>query len=381
MQLAPKPWTHDHTHRLFHISLGLCFAFIAGTFSAGLVVAWMQTSASTTPVSHNVAIRAQVGDVEPGPTETGPNGSTPVPSPTLLQVPVPANPWVTVSAVAAHNQVVQTPQGQVAMPAFDTRRPVFAGATNISNALIFIQVSSQNVIYSTAIADSQGQWRWQAPEDLAVGIHKIYVTARDQDNSAVFASAALDFYVNPASPSETPKPITPVTGLLKGLFGIFVSIPDQYKIVPPGSSVVADLRFFSGGSGDGGPQDIQYIMVGPDNDIVFEVTETIPPGKELAFRKTFITHPNARPGVYRIIVKTPRLENVAVASDTFEIRPLPGQEGSLQRNIYVTPVALGLMASLLLLFVFLTALTYHRVWKLTHTIKKHMENSQEKGNK
>jgi hypothetical protein len=144
-------------------------------------------------------------------------------------------------------------------------------------------------------------------------------------------------------------------------------------MVPAGSQVVASLRIYSADFPDA--KDIKYTVIGPANDTVFDVTESISSGKELAFRKTFITHPDARSGTYIIKVKIPGLINTAVASDTFEITPGGSPAQSSQTTIFVTPVALASLGSLLLLFIVLSVVTHRRVTALTHVIKKQSQTS------
>lgn len=367
--VRPKPWTRHHTHRLFHISLGLVFAYIIGMLSAGLVVAWWQVSASD-----EVTISARIGDVEPGPTVIGGGGSgggpVPIANPPVTEPTQPIEePKVDLESLMpdAQQQVIDSPAGPIKVYIFNTRRPPFKGVTSMPFALIFLEVHSDFVLHGTAQADEKGRWQWYPPEDIAPGPHKLLVTTVDPNNPARVARASLDFYIETNAPSKTPKPIVPVSNaFFKELFGIFLTIPSQYKAVAAGDNVVADLRLYS--QGDTVTKDIKYSVVGPDNDVVLEVSETLPLGEEIAFKKTFITHPGARAGTYTIHVKVPNLINTAVASDKFLILSPP--TGLAGTSVPTTPLMIEMLLALLLLFIVLTIFAYRRVLVLTRRIRE-----------
>jgi hypothetical protein len=89
MQLKPTVWTHHHTHRLFHLSMGLCLTFVAGTIVTGLVSVWLSAGAVNQDVTGGpVVIEAVVPGVTPGPISGG-GGPAPVPPPTPTPTPTP----------------------------------------------------------------------------------------------------------------------------------------------------------------------------------------------------------------------------------------------------------------------------------------------------
>ncbi len=259
MQVKPDQWTHHHTHRLFHISIGLCFAFAALTIIIGMITVWFNVSAGTISLSNNLTVTATVAGISPGPIVPSPGGGT-NPSPPV------ANPTVTIRAEPA-GQVPQQPitVGSQTKQAyvFSTPYPAFSGHTSLNNALVFLSIQGDYPFYSTATASAQGDWLWQSPIQMSPGTYFITATVYSNRDSSKYGSASAYFIVqngkvapvNPGPP-QSPLPSYPSHGSSgSGSAPSYGTSPSGIgSSTPPSGSASGSSGPGSSGSGSGGQQ-------------------------------------------------------------------------------------------------------------------------------
>lgn len=68
------------------------------------------------------------------------------------------------------------------IPRTTNRTPTFVGRCNIPFAIMDYELR-QPPILGTGRADKDGLWRWIVPQELSYGIHTLYVTATDPNDS------------------------------------------------------------------------------------------------------------------------------------------------------------------------------------------------------
>ncbi len=365
MRTHPKQWTHHHTHRMYHLSLGVCFSFIAATLLWGSTLAWWQAQAD------NLAISAIVGGINPGPTVITGSGDSHPPAPQ----PAPAPPKVNIDLPS------QLPEQEITLAGgektlayvFPTARPGFSGNTNIPNALVFLEIHSDQVIRSTTVADGDGYWQWTAPTDVVSGFHTLTITAQHPEDSTVRAVSTMNFFI-PAehAPVISPSPelLQPDVGNKASLLDVFVRIPQQSKQIQPGSDVLAQVKLINFGSA-GNPVDVpvEYTIENSGGEIIMQIRETVAVATQLAMLKTFYTSPQLAEGTYTIIARAPTTDAIALASDTFQV------EGSPVAVLSHTPpmnytLIYQILIGLFCLFVLIAYFEYKNAAALSLAIKR-----------
>lgn len=377
MQTYPEQWTHHHTHRLFHISMGLCFGFIVLTIVMGMVVIWLGASASGDPISETVNLSALVGGINPGPITGGGGGPTPVP-------PI-GNPTIT---------IVAEPKGQVPTQplvvgpktfsayVFTTSYPAFSGQTSVANSLVFLKIQGQQAFNSTAMANSKGDWFWLSPITLSPGTYYITATVYDSQDLSKYGQTSTYFIIQPAQPSgggTTPLPggpklppiVIPPGQSVEQQFGVFFQILNEYKRVTAGNKVIGAITLvnkFSDKEIDN--QEIKYQVKGRDGNVIMESSDTVSFSKISRFLKTIYTAPRTRSGLYTVIVTSTFQGITSTASDTFVLEPvIPSVTVSSTEPTILWGVLLGL----LLLFLLLVAFAYYQARLVTRHINEHNE--------
>ncbi len=379
----PKPWTHHHTHRLYHMSVGLCFAFAALAMIGTMATVWLQAEAN--PVSHNVTISANVAGVSPGPVDPGGSSGSHI------------NPQQTSNPTIS---IVAEPQGTIPVVnsayVFSQQRPTFSGVTSVPNGLVFVTIRGAGELNSTTQATGAGQWSWQSPINLGEGSYTIRVAVFDSFDLTRSGSAQVAFVVDvpadqiplpsgvpptsqppgsgglpkpqtPAIPSEPSFPpiLTPEPDLM---FGLFFKILDKYKYVTAGENVSGAVSLVSNLQRQISNVEVKYVVTAPDGSPIVVTTDTLSFSKHSQFLKTFLTAPLTKPGDYTVTL-TATYEGVpSVASDTFRIiAPVSG--GGTITDKQKPVIIWSLLGLLWLLFIVLVIIAYRRIRHHTREIR------------
>ncbi len=384
IQIRPQPWTHHHAHRLFHLSMGICFGFAALVMVAGMGAFWMNANADTV-VDHDLLITATVGGVNPGPIDTGGSSGSRPPAST-------ANPSITIAA---------EPQGQVprivlgagsntvSAYAFNTLKPSFSGTTSVSNGIIFIYVEGPRILNSTARASTNGIWSWQAPDPFPVGTYTIVATVYDSYDLTKSASTKEYFTItNPAVPVEPGAPVTPTTpgtgkpgGSGTGndggtttppvtppvvnpnkVFGIFFEILDKYKTVQAGTKTVGWVSLVSNLERPIKDQEVKYIVTSPEGKVILESSDLVSFSKLSQFLKEFTLAPLTQPGEYTLRISSTYNGIESVSSDKFTVTAAPTAATVAPQGV---AIIWSLLILLLILFLVLMIIAYR--WVRHHT--------------
>lgn len=380
MKIRPKKWSHHHVHRLYHISMGLCFVFIVLVIITGMVAFWLQAKADDNlPKTKIVNITAQVGGINSGPISEG-NVVPVAPGKQIPTVTIYAEPY---------GQVPQKPlvlNGQtVPAYAFGVANPAFSGQASAGNSLLFISVQGPTSLNSTALAGNDGKWLWQSPQTLLPGTYLITVTVYNQNDFSKFSTAKTWFTVSPvaggqsgsgASSGENSHPGVvdqPVVG--KPLFGIFFEVLKEYKKINVGDKVVAAITIVRNGSNEQVQnQIIEYKVVGVDGAVIMESKDSVSFSQMSRFLKTILTAPKTKPGVYTVIVTSTYQGIISTASDTFVLEDvLPGTSSTIASPESAPVILWGALVGLLLLFLFLVLVAYHQVRLVSRHIREHDE--------
>lgn len=386
MKFKPEQWTHHHTHRLFHISLGLCFGFISVIIVSGMAAAlFTATADDNTPKSGNLIVAAQVEGVNPGPIDPGHFGSKP-PVATV-------NPTIT---------IVAEPKGQVpqqgSVYVFNTQFPAFSGVASVPNGLIFITIRGQEDLNSTAQADVYGQWYWKSPEALPEGKYGVTAAVFDSYDLTRSGSAKADFMIklplipqpptnnptntqtnsggtkpptpsNPSTPSTptTPEqptlPLPPVpTVPTNVLFGAFITVMPDYKTVETGKKVVVGVSLVSNSGKEVSNQRLDFKVTSPKGKIILQTSDIVSFSAHAEYLKTFYIAPATPEGEYTVTVTAVHYGIPSESSDTFNIKGAAAPVAQTAETVQQWPALLWvLMIMLLLLFIVLTIMAYHQV--------------------
>lgn len=380
LKLKPDQWTHHHTHRLYHISMGVCFGFISLAVVGVMATVWVRAGAI------DVSVTAQVNGISPGPI-TGGGGGGPAPAPT-------PNPQITMVAEPQGQitqQPINTPEGLRAADVFPNLRPTYSGTTSVSNGLVFLSISGSASLNSTAQADSSGNWIWQSPVELIEGSFSITATVYDSYDLTRSGSLKKYFIIElpaepiPGQPPQTgggsggtgtpggsggtggnPKPIptiptVPEEPTAEGdlQFGIFIKILDESKYVTSGDDVVAAIALVSNKGQQVVAQDIEYKIISPNNEVILETTDTVSFSKQAEFLKTFTTAPETPTGEYTLQVSSKYNGVTSRAQDKFRILSKATPTAATQEQ---GPIIIwSLLILLWLLFVVLLIIAYRQV--------------------
>lgn len=385
MKLQPEQWTHHHIHRLYHLSIALCFSFVTMAVSVGLMTSQSPARADSISGTNDVSIMASVPEISPGPIVPGGGGGgggcvpncTP-PGTGLQTITIIPEP----RGQIPQKEYMQNGQN-IRLYTFPTQYPSFSGTTSIPNALIFLIINTNPPLYSTARATSSGQWIWLSPVVLSNSLYNISVTAQAPTDDTVFARANLDFAV--ATTSQQQKPQGGGTGTTanppsgsgashSGPLNIFLEIPGLYKTINAGQKVLANIELVNNDpKHTPAPQDIAYRIENAQHETILEATDTVTLDKSVNFSKTFLTNPGARSGEYTVIGKIENKMSTAAASDTFTIRELkhPVTSGSNASKFIDWIQILGII--ILLLFALIAAIAYHNAHLISRAIRHEQE--------
>lgn len=250
------------------------------------------------------------------------------------EVPPPAeapSPSLTIISISGFEGISSTS----GLPQTTDTTPTFSGKTNIKNAYMFFELYTKPITGTTR-ADNEGNWSWTVPFPLSLGIHTLFITAVDPNDSSIRITSSLKFEVIsraitapifpiPAIPSipiieEKPKEI---------LFSINLTIPQEYKKIKPGESILVDIRVLNFNA-EVSPETktdigIDYLIENDKgNAILSNQEKRAVIGKEEFFSKTFKTPSNIEPGQYTFYAKmTWGEKDMASSSDSFEIISKP----------------------------------------------------------
>ena len=80
-------------------------------------------------------------------------------------------------------------------PKTTDRRPEFYGTSNIANGTVRLEVHSSPVIVAATTTNANGYWSWTPSSKLSYGLHTIYVTVIDPNDSSRTDAASFIFRV------------------------------------------------------------------------------------------------------------------------------------------------------------------------------------------
>jgi len=374
MQIRPEKWSHHHAHRLFHISMGVCFAFVAVVLAIGMVAIWLQAQADGSPKVELIQLTAMVGGVNPGPISSG-GSVTPPPTNQIPTITIYAEPRGQVP-----QKLVQFGQTTVMAYAFTVARPAFSGESSVPNSLIFLTIQGPQNLNSTALANGQGGWFWQSPQVLPKGTYLITATVYNPNDLSKYSSAQAYFTIEsqpgqdiPGSPGIVTPPGPAAGSSGSGgelLFGIFFEVLKDYKKVMVGDKVVGSITLVSNSGKEVENQVIEYQVIGIDGEVIMESSDTVSFSKIAKFLKVILTAPGTQPGLYTVIVKSTYQGFTSIASDTFVLEPaVPGAAEPGTGPIILWSALTGL----LLLFLLLVLVAYYQVRLVSRHIKEHNE--------
>jgi hypothetical protein len=362
MEIQPQTWTHHHVHRLFHLSQLAAYCFIVAALVGGSLSVWQESRAETISSSGNVTITANVEAVNPGPSVPSGGGVVyPIP-----QGPVtPGAPFVTIAPWSDQPLPVQNGQ-----PVFPTSYVKFQGSSNIVNALLFLDVTGQKELRSTAYLDSNGNWFWIAPAPLPNGQYTVTVTAKSQADAAIKASASLEFMVQVVAPGpQVPaQPAAPPTKKANAI-DVAVRIPERFKTIRPGDEFIANLDFFQSAPPVTKTEVlVRYRIEDDKHHSLMDDTETLLVPGHLSLIKSFSTSAALAEGQYALIVSVDTGQVITAASDTFAVFGSPVILLTSPTKIDYT-IAMQILLALALLFAFIAYFEYRKVAFLTRFIK------------
>jgi hypothetical protein len=375
MQYRPQPWTHHHVHRLYHLSMGICFSFVVLALIGGMTFG-MRASATDIVVSHDLHVSATVEGINPGPIEPPPsNGGSKPPVATV-------NPTVTIVA-EPQGHVPTRPLGNNTAYVFNDPRPIFSGTTSVPNGIVFLYIQGPVQLNSTAPANTAGQWLWQSPDNLPPGNYLITAVVYDSYDLTRYGTTHAYFIVgakgsNPGSGgtgpgsngsggSEGPPIVEPIQP--GKVFGLFFQILDQYKVVETGGELKAWVTLVSNNAKQITNQEVDYSVTSPTGRTILETKDMISFSKESQYLKTFNIAPNTPPGKYIIRAVSTYNGIQSVASDTFYLKQAPFVASVAPQG---PAIIWSLMLLLLLLFLLLVYITY--VYVRHHTRELNNEN-------
>ncbi len=370
MKIKPEQWTHHHIHRLFHISLGLCFGMAALVMVAGMGAFWMNASAVDVIDSDIVQLTATVAGINPGPVDN--------PSTTGSYRPpiVTVNPTITIVAepkdsIKQRNITV----GGTTAPAyvFENNRPSFSGTSSVPNGIIFLLIEGPQSLNTTTRAGLDGKWLWQAPNTFVPGVYAITASVFDSYDLTKSGNAKAYFIVpskiTPTTPgqpgTETPEypgtgtpPVIPPGESTNVIFGIFFEVSPEYKSVETGGKIVTWVTLVSNTGQQITDQDITYEIISPEGKVVVETKDTVSFSKQLQFAKTFNIAPLTPSGTYTVRVWSKYKGVESVASDKFTLREPVAAASVVPQG---PAVIWSLLILLFLLFLVLVIIAYRYV--------------------
>jgi hypothetical protein len=377
MRLSPPEWTHHHTLRMFHLSNLIVWISVIFVLAYGMSIVWLQTRGET------VAMSAVVPSITEGPiSEGGGSGGgifiDPLPR-TPGQAPINVAPSLTISPDPAYSILKQVRvNGQLEWRyVFSSNPPVFYGQTSIPNALVVLEIDSGPAIRGTTQADGAGQWFWAPPYLVSQGPHTLHVKVTDPLDDRISISASLDFYIEANAVNRTDQLFTnppPLQSGQKQLFNIFVEIPREYKIIAPGSQLLARIKLNESMQANRSVQaNLFYSIENAFQGRVLGSSETVKLTREARLIKPFYTNPAVPEGLYRLVVTVPSENALNVASDTFQVKegsgvPVGGSTGIKNNSLYSPLIFQGLLGMFFLFFL-IAYFEYTKFSLISKTIK------------
>ena len=334
MKTHPHRWSHHHTHRLYHISLLAVFAFALGFAVYGIF--WvLGSSLADNSQSTTSAVSATIEEIAPGTsTPVSTVGLGPLPTPASAPSSTPAFiPTIELFPANISKQFDFGASGKVFV--LTTSRPVLFGKTNIDSAEIILQISSstQAPLFITLAADPQGNFNWQAQQDLPDGAYEVQATATSPVNPSVSVETAVTIYIStqvsvppsavvplrPASPTA-PVPSGPAASARTPL--VFLKISPNTRQVRAGQTVVARLTLQGFGAINKPARvEVEFFITNYTGTVFPAGTETFTVAGRAAFDKDFYAASDARAGEYTITAKVSQPKYTLLASDSFTVRP------------------------------------------------------------
>jgi hypothetical protein len=392
---------------MYHISLGICFTFIALLVLYGILILFLSARADNPPPI-DLQLSGVVAEVNSGPTTviTSGGGGPPITPPT--KQPTLNTPYVTIdyayadtngaagqNAGISYEEVKLSDGTKVWARIYDIQLPQFSGLTNIPNALIYIQIQSANKnINSTSSVNANGAWAWNSLDQLSAGTYTFIVTAVDPNSNVIHASASEYFEVKiPAGSNTNPTQTTGKTGTGQTTTGtgqptsgqagtgqnnpstyVFVNIPANTKEVPPGGEIFVTVKFVNlNSNGQAIKIPAEYIIEDSNNNIVMDTTEDVSVVDQISLLKSFYISGELPEGDYTLIVKAPVAGAIAEASDTFTVKGNKVVTVSENGRINLTAVFQCLTA-LFLFFALIAYFEYYKVSAISKEIKKISED-------
>ena len=260
---------------------------------------------------------------------------------------------------------------QVVVPVFDSKRPVFWGSVAVPNALIRLELASEQIINTVIQADSQGNWLWQSPVDLDEGQHSIKISVFDAQGLELLdqgiyyfevkSSQAVGSSVENSSPPNLVANIDVDKEPINILFDIRVLIPETHRNIEPGADLLAQISLINFTRAEGA-QDVTlfYKILDSNGNELLSQSETVAVATQFAFLKSFHTSMALAPGVYQLLVELPYEDGIAVSADSFEVgeNPVMILPGGVAIDASITFQGL---VGLFLLFLFILYFEFRRL--------------------
>jgi hypothetical protein len=376
MKLAPKNWTHHHTHRMFHVLMLTHLAMIVSIIFFGIATIAWQVQAE------DVDITGQVGEVDQGPSGGG-GGSIAQPPPTQF-------PASTTCASSSETGQIHSQAGNN-YPVLSSAKPEFSGKTNILNAIVRLEINSNPTIIAWVHADSSGNWKWQSTETISEGVRRLNVRVSNSLDQSIAATCQYDFYIQPSvppppvpqpAPTPTPVPVphptpapapaptpTPISPVPNQGISVLVTVSPDTKQIRPGDEVLTQIELINF---DQTPNPIQlpieYLITDSEENIIMQTSETVTITDRLTYTKTFYSLPTLKEGTYYLTVRLSSRSVIALSTDSFQV--VGTGIISLGHTKADYTLIFQILIGLLLLFCLIGYLEYTKVTMLTNAIRQ-----------
>jgi hypothetical protein len=260
---------------------------------------------------------------------------------------------------------------QTVIPLIDSQRPIFWGSVVIPQALIRLELASEQKINTVIQADSQGNWLWQPLVDLNEGQHSIKISVFDDMGEELLSQGIYYFEIrstqgeaNNTAESHTPELVVDLETNEKKvdiLFDVRVLIPETHRHIEPGEDLLAQIALINFTRAEGA-QDVTlfYKIINSQGQEVLSQSETVAVATQFAFLKSFHTSMALEPGTYQLLVELPYGQGVAVSADSFEVGENPVMMLPGGTTIDASITFQGLVG-LFLLFLFILYFEFRRL--------------------
>lgn len=376
---------HYHKeHKILHSAYSFLAVVIAATCWLGSLGLWYAAKADTVTSTRNVQITAQVGDVNDGPVvSTGPENYTQeLPKP-ITETPEPQNS-ASLLTVGDTPEVEQTP-GQDPIYIFRNPFPKFYGNTNITGAILILEIHSNTSHYFVFQPENPSHWSWTTPEEIANGDHELLIKAYNPISPELFAISKVKFKIingnikipqapeSPKTAIETPNKTddtiknTPQTE--QGPVIFLAKVKEGSKIINPGQAVFVNVQIISAKNQGVWKQPFTYAIFNKQNQKIAEIKDVVSITNKSHFTKLLQTAPNIKPGDYTLVVTTEFSGNKTTSADTFTVQGKPilllGTHSIDMTAIYLSLFLLGLVFLLIGYFEFRQV---EKISKLIHQL-------------